>query len=120
VTLHHDSTAPVADLGDADFDDAIRGRWTAVDLWATWCGPCRRFMPAFEEAARRNATHAGALAFARVNVDDNPAVAERVAPRCIPTVVLYDPDGNEVTRASGFLGADDLDGVLAHLPDDLR
>jgi len=120
VTTIHDDTAPVADLGDHDFDDAIGGRWMAVDLWATWCGPCRRFMPAFESAARDHAANAEQLGFARVNVDDNPAIAERVAPKCIPTVVLYDPDGNEVTRVSGFLGADDLDGLLDHLPAGLR
>lgn len=120
MTTNHDDTAPVADLSDADFDEAIRGRWMAVDLWATWCGPCRRFMPAFEAAAREHADLAERVGFARVNVDDNPAIAERVAPKSIPTVVLYDPEGNEVTRASGFLGADDLAGVLNHLPAEVR
>ena len=120
MTTNHDDATPVADLGDDDFDDAIHGRWTTVDLWATWCGPCRRFMPAFEAAAREHADSVGQLGFARVNVDDNPAIAERVAPKCIPTVVLYDPDGNEVTRASGFLGPDDLAEVLDHLPAGVR
>ena len=120
MSLDHDNTIPVADLGDDDFDGAIRGRWMAVDLWATWCGPCRRFMPAFEAAARDLASSADRLGFARVNVDDNPAIAGRVAPKSIPTVVLYDPEGNEVTRVSGFLGPDDLAGVLDHLPDGIR
>lgn len=120
MSINHDSTTPVIDLNDASFDDAITGRWTAVDLWAPWCGPCRRFMPAFEAAARDLADRTEALAFARVNVDDNPGVADRVAPKSIPTVVLYDPAGDEVARVSGFLGPDDLDAVLAHLPAGIR
>ncbi len=120
MTIDHDSTTPVVDLDDASFDDAITGRWTAVDLWAPWCGPCRRFMPAFEATARDLADRSETLAFARVNVDDNPGVADRVAPKSIPTVVLYDPDGSEVARVSGFLGPDDLDAVLAHLPTGIR
>ncbi len=109
----HDPTSPVADIGDADFDEATAGRWTAVDLWAPWCGPCRRFMPAFEQAAATMATDGGSVAFARVNVDDNPEVAARMAVKSIPTVILFNPEGVEVARTTGIPDADDLKALVA-------
>lgn len=103
----------VTDLTDATFETAVTGRWTAVDLWAPWCGPCRRFMPHFEAAASDHAAAGSAVAFARVNADDNPDVAGRMAVVSIPTVVLYDPEGNEVGRTTGVPGRADLDDLLA-------
>ena len=109
----HDPASAVADIGDADFDEATSGRWTAVDLWAPWCGPCRRFMPAFEQAAAVMAAEGGPVAFARVNVDDNPLVAGRMAVRSIPTVILFNPEGVEVARTTGVPDAADLDALVA-------
>jgi thioredoxin 1 len=104
----------VTDLTDDTFDDATTtGRWTAVDLWAPWCGPCRRFMPHFESAATDHAAVGSPVAFARVNADDNPAVASRMAVVSIPTVVLYDPSGSEVGRTTGVPGRAELDELLS-------
>jgi thioredoxin 1 len=104
----------VADIGDADFQVATTGRWTAVDLWAPWCGPCRRFMPTFEATAAQHVADGSPIAFARVNVDDNPITAGAMAVHSIPTVILFDPDGFEVARTHGVPGADDLDALLSH------
>jgi thioredoxin 1 len=111
----HGATGPVADIGDDDFTQATTGRWTAVDLWAPWCGPCRRFMPAFEASAAAHQASGSALAFARVNVDDNPVTAKAMAVHSIPTVILFGPDGYEVARTHGVPGADDLEALLSHV-----
>jgi thioredoxin 1 len=104
----------VADIGDSDFADAIAGRYTAVDLWAPWCGPCRRFMPSFERIADEHAERGSPIGFARVNVDDNPVTAAAMAVHSIPTVILFGPDGAEVTRTTGVPNADDLLALLSH------
>lgn len=104
----------VADIGDLDFADAIAGQFTAVDLWAPWCGPCRRFMPSFERIADEHAAAGSPVAFARVNVDDNPVTAAAMAVHSIPTVILFGPDGLEVTRTTGVPNADDLMALLSH------
>jgi thioredoxin 1 len=123
MTSHDQTTAAttdtgdaVADLGDSDFADAITGRVTAVDLWAPWCGPCRRFMPSFERIAGEHAASGSHIAFARVNVDDNPVTAAAMAVHSIPTVILFGPDGLEITRTNGVPNADDLTALLSHAP----
>ena len=107
-------TDAVADIGDDDFAVATTGRWTAVDLWAPWCGPCRRFMPAFEQVAADHVAGGGPVAFARVNVDDNPVTAAAMAVHSIPTVILFGADGFEVARTTGIPNADDVEALLSH------
>jgi thioredoxin 1 len=114
-TLDH--VAPVevvTDLTDATFDAATRGRFTAVDYWAPWCGPCRFFMPTFERVATEHAASGSPVAFGRVQVDDNPATADAAAVELIPTVILFGPDGNEVARTKGVPTAASLDALLAN------
>jgi thioredoxin 2 len=70
-----------------------------VDLWAPWCGPCRIVGPIVEELAR---DYAGRLKVIKVNVDDNPATAQRFQAYSIPTLVVL-KDGRTVDRVVGAL-----------------
>lgn len=89
------SEGPVVELTDASFLDATTGAYTFVDLWAPWCAPCRRFSPVFEQVAEE---HGNTVRFATCNVDENPETAEILQVQTIPTVVLFDPEGNEAGR----------------------
>ncbi|MGZ4299280.1 MAG: thioredoxin family protein, partial [Solirubrobacteraceae bacterium] len=55
-----------------------------IDYWAPWCGPCRMLGPVIEQIAQ---DRAGAVKVGKVNVDDEPALAERAGVRGIPYVV---------------------------------
>ena len=102
--------APV-ELTERDFD-RFAGRNdlpVVVDFWAPWCGPCRAMAPQFEQAARRLS---GRVLFAKVNSDDEPALAQRFAIRSIPTLVLLQ-GGRELRRASGAMTAGQLEQWLA-------
>jgi thioredoxin 1 len=68
-----------------------------VDYWAPWCGPCRVLGPIVEEIA---VERAGALKVAKVNVDEEPELAELAGVQGIPLVVFY-RDGRPVARAIG-------------------
>jgi thioredoxin 2 len=73
-----------------------------VDLWAPWCQPCRIVEPGVERAA---ATFAGSLKVVKVNVDTAPRVAERLAARSIPMLLILD-HGKERAKQVGAIGPD--------------
>jgi thioredoxin 2 len=68
-----------------------------VDLWAPWCGPCRVLAPAVDEIASEMA---GRVRVAKVNVDENPAIASRFGVRSIPTLLVLQ-SGREIDRIVG-------------------
>jgi thioredoxin 2 len=72
-----------------------------VDFWAPWCGPCRVMAPAFERAAAELEPD---FRLAKVNTDDEPALAMRHRIRSIPTLVIFNK-GTEVARISGVMDA---------------
>ena len=50
--------------------------YVVVDFHAVWCGPCKQIAPVFEALANQH-TRPGRIAFAKVDVDGQPAVAKR-------------------------------------------
>jgi thioredoxin 2 len=75
-----------------------------VDFWAVWCGPCRAMAPEFEKAA---AAIEPAARLVKVNVDEEPALAERFQVRSIPTIMLAF-EGRELARIAGARSAAQL------------
>lgn len=55
-----------------------------VDLWATWCQPCKTLSPLLEKLA---AEYAGRLVLAKIDVDANPRISQAFGVQSIPTVV---------------------------------
>ena len=70
-----------------------------VDLWAPWCGPCRVVGPILEDLSR---DYAGRLKVVKVNVDENPATAQRFEAFSIPTMVVI-KNGKVVDRIVGAM-----------------
>ena len=57
-----------------------------VDYWAPWCGYCRRIGPAYDRIAQQWGED---IAVVKINIDDEPALAEQEQIEVIPTLVLY-------------------------------
>ena len=57
-----------------------------VDFWAPWCNYCRRIGPAYEKIADQ---YGAELAVVKVNIDEEPQLAEKERIEIIPTLVLY-------------------------------
>lgn len=70
-----------------------------VDLWAPWCGPCRAMAPAFERAAAQLEPDYRLL---KVNIDEEPALAERYQVRGIPLLMLF-AGGNPIAQNAGAM-----------------
>ncbi len=100
----HRSLPWITTAGDGDFDSVITNSSlpVLVDLWAPWCQPCRIVEPGVERAAT---TFAGSLKVVKVNVDTAPMVAERLAARSIPMLLILD-HGRERAKQVGAVGPD--------------
>jgi thioredoxin 1 len=96
-------------LNDAGFDKFIKDNKLAiVDFWAPWCGPCLKMGPNFEALAK---AYAGKVAFAKVNVDDSQATAQKFGIMSIPSILLF-KGGNMVHQMVGFMPKEMLDAEL--------
>ncbi|MGH2673298.1 MAG: thioredoxin [Actinomycetota bacterium] len=92
----------VVEVTDQDFLQTVveesKRRPVVVDLWATWCAPCRTLGPILEKAAEERG---GEFLLAKLDVDANPYTAGQFGVQSIPTVVAF-KDGKPV---DGFVGA---------------
>src|ERR1700742_1711776 len=82
----------------ADVLEQSRSVPVIVDFWAPWCGPCKTLGPALEAAVD---AAAGAVKLVKVNIDENPEIAQQLRIQSIPTVYAF-RNGQPV---DGFMGA---------------
>ena len=75
-----------------------------VDFWAPWCGPCRMLAPAVAQIA---AECEGKIKVGKVNVDEQPELAQRFGIMSIPTVLVF-KDGKKVNQSIGLVPKDKL------------
>lgn len=75
-----------------------------VDFWAVWCGPCRMIAPIVEELAGE---YEGKVTVAKLNVDENQALAAKYGVMSIPTLLVF-KGGQPVERIVGFMPKKDL------------
>ena len=75
-------------LDETTFDEEVNGATVPVlvDFWAEWCGPCRMIAPTISQLAE---DFDGRAFVGKVNVDDEPRIAEKFRIRSIPTLLFF-------------------------------
>ena len=97
-------------VNEANFASEVLGNSKAVlvDIWAEWCGPSKMVAPILDEIA---AEHGDKLVIAKLNVDENPALAANYGVSSIPTMNVY--QNGEVVKQ--IIGAKPKAALLADL-----
>lgn len=73
-------------LNNNNFDETIKNGVVLVDFWAMWCGPCKMLAPNVEEIAKE---YEGRAVVGKVDVDENPDLAERFGIMSIPALFVF-------------------------------
>ncbi|MEG1646553.1 MAG: thioredoxin [Clostridia bacterium] len=79
-----------------------------LDFWAGWCGPCKVLAPVIEEIATE---YDGKIKIAKINVDENLALAEEFNITTIPTIIIIN-QSVEVFRSVGFKQKGELSIII--------
>ena len=89
----------IAEASEDDFGEVVEKSPlpVLVDLWATWCAPCRMVSPALEQLATE---YVGRVKLVKVDVDRAPGLSRRFAVQAVPTLLLVRA-GQVVSRQTG-------------------
>jgi thioredoxin 1 len=95
---------------DASFEKDVvgSGRLILVAFGAAWCGPCHLMSSGLRALA---ATHRDRLVVAKLDVDDNPATADRYGVETFPLCILFRA-GEEIARLDGYMPLRKIETLL--------
>ena len=94
---------------EKSFDEALAQPGLLVaDFWADWCGPCKMLGPVIEQLA---SDFDGKAVVGKVNVDDEPELAQRYGIMSIPTVMFF-KDGQEIDKKIGVMPPQEFTKVI--------
>jgi thioredoxin len=96
------------ELTQTNFEDTISNNGLVlIDFWAPWCGPCRSFAPIYEQVSQKYPS----VLFAKVNTDQEQALAGNFNIRSIPTLMIF-REQIIIFSQAGSLPASDLEKVI--------
>ena len=102
----------VEELTNGEFSDFIKEGIVLVDFYADWCMPCVMMSPIVEDMSEK---FSGKIKFAKVNIEDEPKIADKYNVSSIPNFIVF-KDGKVEKQFVGGMDEEDfeekLEGVL--------
>ncbi|MEM0015515.1 MAG: thioredoxin [Saccharolobus sp.] len=96
-------------LTEENFDDIVKNnKLVLVDCWAEWCAPCHLYEPIYKRVAEK---YKGKAIFGRLNVDDNPKIADKYNVLNIPTTLIF-VNGKLVDNLVGAVDEETLESIV--------
>jgi len=87
-------------IDDNNFNNTIKeNKFTVVDFWATWCGPCRALSPFIDKLSNEFKDNSD-IVFYKANVEEALSTVENLGVQNLPCVVFF-KDGIEINRVTG-------------------
>jgi len=103
----------VAGTGQTKVEAAKANRLPVfVDVGLTTCKPCKMMVPVLDELTQK---YKGRMVVAFVHMDNEQAYARKLGVTMIPTQILFDKDGKEVSRHVGYISVEDCDKMIGNI-----
>ena len=100
------------DNSRSKFGELINGNTPVlVDMFATWCGPCKMLEPAVKQVAQKMS---GKVKVIKIDIDKNPHVASAYQVQGVPTLILFQR-GKILWRQSGVMPAHEIERSITAL-----
>ncbi len=98
----------VEELNDDNYNEFINKEISLVDIWATFCGPCKQLMPTIEELSIE---YKDRLPIGKLEGTENRKTVTELGIRSIPTILLY-KNGEIVDRSTGMVTKENLKQMI--------
>jgi thioredoxin 1 len=89
--------AYITELNENNYKTFSNNGLVLVDIWATWCGPCKMISPIVDEIS---SDYQGKLSVGKLDADSNREIVTELGVRNIPTILLY-KNGEIVDKSTG-------------------
>jgi len=96
--------AYITDLNSENFETFINKELSLVDIYATWCGPCKMIAPIIDQVS---VDFQGKVSVGKMDADQNRDIVMNLSVRNIPTILLF-KNGEEVGRLVGGVSKDKI------------